>query len=326
MQTIQLDGQSYGLGPYVSSEPETFPMVYPRVSASASALALPSPSASSLPSSFAHQYVPLYQFVNDDFPADRPPAYQPQLPRLTQAIHNQTLKLLDEASKVSTSILHGTVTQVSPQAQAHGPAAAPVAPQPQTHNYFDLRTFSMFNSETHVHPDKSSPKEKDDTGTRVFVGIVGLIFAGIAAFGLGKALAEGEDIEEEKISYEQLKHRWTVNKDSYGIDYQMAADGVIQRTDSILDRRAANRTYNIALVAFSFIGGAVAVGGALAGSNALMLTAAAVGACVTVLFLFKLGYNCFSTRDEKDARAIEIGLQNLRYIQLNPGINNFIVG
>lgn len=85
--------------------------------------------------------------------------------------------------------------------------------------------------------------------------------------------------------------------------------------DILAQRNQTNRTHKIALLVFSFIGGGTAIAGAIVGSTPLMLTAVAIGTAVSIAGLFKLGYSCFSTRDQKDAEAIERHLVDLSYMQ-----------
>lgn len=247
--------------------------------------------------------------------------YVPVAPKpvLTQSIHNQTLQLLSKAAGMSSSILYRNV-QNPPPYNPQYLAPQPVAPKvtPTTYNFdFSDRSWNMFNSQTHVHHHHHHGKEnenKDDTGTRILVGLIGLAIAGTAAFFIGKAVAQGEDIEEENQSVEDLKIRWNINKVCYEGDYQASVEGLISRMDVLAQRNQTHRIHKIALLALTFIGGGTAVAGAVIGSSALIATAAAVGAVVTVAALFKLGYTCFSTRDQKDAEAIETKLSEISYM------------
>lgn len=245
--------------------------------------------------------------------------YAPVAPKpvLTKAIHIQTEKLLAKASEMSASILYGNVQNPpSYNPQYLQPVAPKTAP---TYNFdFSDKSWKMFNNETHVHHHHHHGEEsdkKDDTGTRVLVGVIGLVVAGVAAFFIGKAIAQGEDAAEENQSVEDLKTRWDINKICYEADYQATVDSIIGRMDALSERNQTNRIHKIALLVFGFIGGGTAVAGAIIGSGALMATAGAIGAFVAIAALFKLGYTCFSTRDQKDAQAIEKNLIDLNYMQ-----------
>jgi hypothetical protein len=147
------------------------------------------------------------------------------------------------------------------------------------------------------------------------VGLIGLVVAGAAAFFIGKAVAQGEEVEAENQSFADLKTRWSINKVCYDANYQVSVEGVISKMDALSQRNQTNRVHNIALLVFTFIGGGTAIAGAIIGSTPLMLTAVAIGAAVTIAGLFKLGYSCFSTRDQKDAHAIEKHLIDLQLME-----------
>lgn len=256
----------------------------------------------------------------------------PPKPLLTQAIHNQTLKLLAKASEMSTSILYGELPPPPPAYDPNMPPppyipfpayqpqqAQPAAPRPAptTYNFdFSDKSWRMFNNETHVHHHGEESDKKDDTGTRILVGLIGIVAAGAAAFFLGKTIAQGEEVEVENQSFEDLKTSWNHNKMCYEANYQATVESIMSKADALSQRNQTNRTHKIALLVFGFIGGGTAVAGAIVGSSALMATAAAVGALVSVAALFKLGYACFSTRDQNDAESIERNLEDLRKMQL----------
>lgn len=228
----------------------------------------------------------------------------------------ETLKLLEEANKRSSSIL-GTAPQRS---YYQSPVARPAAPAPKAassyHFDFSDRSWKMFNNETHIHhhseKEESSKEKKDDTGLRIVVGLIGLVVAGVAAFCVGKSVAQGEELAEEQENYGDLKDQWKFNKNYFSKEVVSSVDDVVRRTDILVQREQASRTQKIALLVLSFIGGGTAVAGALMGSSVVMLTAAAIGSCVVVASLFKLGYACFSNRDEKEAKAIQSTLSALK--------------
>jgi hypothetical protein len=242
-------------------------------------------------------------------------------PAVPQQMYDQTLKLLNKAAEVSLSIL-GDDNNSTASSYYHSQAAPVVSKPVVAPNYhfdFSDKSVKLFNQETHhthYHNAEDSEKNKDDTGTRILVGLIGLVAAGVAAFFIGKAIAEGEDQEEENMSFETLKGQWNGNKSFFEYDYQSAVDIVVVKADAILERQQTNRTHKIALLVFGFAAGGTAVAGALIGSSVVMLAAGGMGACVTVATLFKLGYACFSTRDQKDAKAIEASLDQLRQKQI----------
>lgn len=251
---------------------------------------------------------------------EHPPAYTPYKPPLSQAVHNQTIKLMNFATQLSSPVQGSMKAHHASHLHAQNFAAAPQMAKPSYNFDFSDKSVKLFNSETHVvhkNDDKTNAeKEKDNTGTRVLVGIIGLIGAGVAAFFLGKAAAVGEDAKEEKENFEDLKGHWNVHKDCYAADYQFEMSKVIRKAETCLKRKETNRIHKIALLAFSFISGAMAVTGAFLGSTGLMLGAAAVGSCVIIAALFRLGYNCYSNRDQKDVQAIQNAIGELQKMKL----------
>jgi len=250
------------------------------------------------------------------------PVYQPYKecfvpkPQLTQAIHKETLRLLTKADELSGTILYGKATHLSSD---HAPVVhAPIATKAAAPSFnfdFSDHSWKMFNSESHVHHhhyhDGEEDKKKDETGVRILVGFIGLVAALATAFFVGKAIADGEEGLEENETFEDLKTRWSINKYYYEHDYQLTVDNILRKTDAILQRKQTNRTHNISLLVLGFISGGAAFAGAVVGSSVLMLGATAGAGVVGVLVIFKLGYSCFSNRDNKDAKVIDNGLVKL---------------
>lgn len=260
---------------------------------------------------------PTYPVITPNNYTYVPQYYQLPMPKvLTKAIHDETIKLLRKADEMSSTILYGKASRSASCDSVYYPVAQKAAAP--TYNFdFSDKSWKMFNNETHVHHHNyhngnDSNEKKDDVGIRILVGVIGLIVAGITAFCIGKAMAENEDVQEENIEFEVVKGRWNVNKDCYAYDYQSTVDKIVLKVDALLQRQQTNRIHKIALLVFGFIGGGTAVAGALAGSATVMTVAAGIGACVIVAGLFKAGYACFSTRDQKDAQVIDRGLEELR--------------
>ncbi len=243
----------------------------------------------------------------------------PPKPVVTQHVHHETEKLLAKAAEVSSSILYQPTPKFpsstpSGQAKVVQPVITPLAPI-----NIDLsdRRWEMFNNKTEVHHHHHNGggkdvEKKEDTGTRLLVGAIGLTVALVTAYFAGKAIAQGEDEAEENVGFEKLKDCWNFNKVCYEDDYQSNVEDIVSRTDAILQRKQTSRTQNIALLIFAFIAGGVGFAGALMSSPALMTTAVALGALVGVATLFKLGYSCFSTRNVKDAQEI-----HYRFVELH---------
>lgn len=276
------------------------------------------PSAPQGESNSLNQNFPQYQ------PYEHPPVYTPYKPTLTQAVHNQTLKLIEYASKLSSPNQNANLTtQQTIHTQSVHPTVAlsafdPVFVPPINIDMSD-RSVKIMNHETHVvnqhhvvnqqeSKKEEADKEKADAEIRLLVGIVGTIATAVAAFFLGKAIAQFNDLKDDKSSFETLTTQWDHNKNCYEYDYQSEMDGIVSKSDALLRRKQTKLIHKIALLAFSFIAGGTAIAGALMGSKGLILVSAAMSAGVMVTSLFKLGYSCFSNRDQKDLQAIENSL------------------
>lgn len=253
-----------------------------------------------------------------------PSVMPPSMPLLTQAIHNATLGLLSKAHELTGSSL-GQHIQRPPSYAPHANASHRVQPNssakqgsalmPPVNIDLSDRSWKMFNHETHIHHhDEKKDKEKDDKTTRVIVGLIGLIVAFATAFFVGKVMAEGEEVKEEASSFEELKGSWGLHKNCYGEDYRSLVDCVVKRADIFLQRKQTNRTHKVALLIFGLIAGGTAFAGALLGSGALMIAGAGIGATVSVVALYKLGYACFSKLDQEDAKAIDQALYELQQL------------
>lgn len=300
-----------------------------------------SPPPSAPPVDDRVSYPELYQGILDDAPApvaspyygqqpqvDQPafvaqyfqsPAAQQQ-PRLTQAMHGKTQELLAKADEQAGLILGRKTSNPPPVNPYYGPAqgvqSAPSA-QPTIVPIIlggEDRSWKMFNNETivhnHYHPE-GSEKESDDSGTRVLAGVVGLVIAFAAAFFIGKAVANGEDVQEEQSTFDELKGRWQVHKDSYYSNYQTIVDRIVTKTEAIMQRHEKSRTQNIAMLISAFVAGGALFAGALAASKVVMAVGLVVAAATTAFALYKAGYSYFSTRDQKDAQAIDRDLIEL---------------
>lgn len=257
-----------------------------------------------------------------DYPAYPNAAYAalPQLQlQLTHEIHSETLKLLAKAAEMSGQIL-GKSTNYSfvppiahPISVSAEPAIMP-ASLPNIHLDLSDRSWKMFNHEKHVHHhhEKNEDEEKkDDRGLRILVGLVGFVVTGVAAFYIGKTIAQEETVQDENLTVEDLKTRWNGNQFYYPQDYRKAVNCVIQRTNVLTQRDQTNRMHKVALIIFSFLSGGTAVAGALIGSKVVMGIAAGMAAAVACGALIKLGYAYYSTRDRKDAEVIDENLKML---------------
>ncbi len=244
--------------------------------------------------------------------------YMPQTvrPVLTQAMNTATNQLLAKAQEAASSVLPVNEPLHFQQAQAqprdNNVVAAPL--------YVDLsrREYNVFSSrsDNHYHMNNEG---KDDTGMRAFAVVAGLIVAGVSAYFLGKAIAQNEDEQEGSVKFQTLKDRWETNKEVYnaqdGILVDMI-DQVADKTSAILSRQQTNRTHKIAMVALFFLSGSMAVAGGLMASSLLMGAGLVTGAAAGVFALYKLGYNCFSKRDTKDAQEIHDNLSQIMQRQM----------
>ncbi|WP_068470064.1 hypothetical protein [Candidatus Protochlamydia phocaeensis] len=249
------------------------------------------------------------------------PEYRP----VTQGMHAQTLKLLDKAQDISSSILHSSSTRQTATASATQQTYHPVA-VPVVHNHYDFsnhsRQYNILSSHTENHTTinngsrgSNGEEGKDNTGVRVLAGVLGTVAILAGAFFLGKANAENEDLQEERADIETLERRWESNRAAYEAQnpvYCDLMDRVTTHMNSILQRKQANKTHNIGIVIFYIGAGAAALAGAFLNSWILMGVGAAIGVGATAFALYKLGYYFFSKRDEKDAKAIENDLVSLR--------------
>lgn len=263
---------------------------------------------------------PLYPVYSPNYQPYVAIPFAPPKPALTQTAHTDTEKLLAKASEVSESILNRPAPKLPPYNPQQPQVVRPVITKPAAPVFnIDLsdRHWDMFNNKTEVHhhyhdgEDKDSKQKKDAAGIRLLVGVIGMTIALVTAFFIGKSVAQGEDEAEDQVGFDKLKKDWNFNKVCYEYDYQYAVEEVLIKTDAILQRKQTQRIHKIALLILSFITGGVAFTGALINSVALMIGAVALGAIIGVAALFKLGYTCFSTRDKKDAQAIENSLAEL---------------
>jgi hypothetical protein len=285
---------------------------------------------------------PAYPVLTQDDVFDPPPPYVPpqqnypwlspqqvpqpvaQAPRLTQAIHTKTLELLAKADEQVAEILGRKPVAPPPFNPASQPATPASVVQPTVIPIVlgsNDHSWKMFNNETNIHHHyhEESSKEKDEANTRFWVGVVGTIMMLATAFFIGKAVANGEDAQEEHDSFDELSSRWNINRNFYDLAYQSTVDRIADKAGAIMKRREKSRMENMALLICTFVAGGVLLAGSLAASKALMAAGLVIGVGTAAFALYKLGYSYFSTRETKDAEAIDRAL-----LEIN-GLNQQLV-
>lgn len=268
----------------------------------------------------AAQYVP--QGTEPSFNQEGAPPQATAVPVLTKAMHNQTLELLARADEISSQFLGKSSAPSSFRSQVYSPSrSSPVMSTPITIDLSD-RSIRMFNGGTTTHVHNHGPNgqgEKDDSGTRILVGIIGLVVTTVATFFVGKAMAENEENQDKTAKYKNLKTAWyCYNHQFYDDDTYTRVNLIIPKIDKLLKKDEMNRIHKLALLGLSILGGVAAVGGALSQSYPAMKVAAAIGVFVLTMSVFKLGYDSFSTIDKKVAKEIETDLTVLKTRQFYP--------
>lgn len=225
---------------------------------------------------------------------------------LTESMHQRTLALLSKANEMANIYLeknresfHSSEKKATTSSSVH-----------ISYNHWNL-----FNRETHVHHyHGNNQQKKDDTAERVLIGVIGAVILGVTAFFLGKTQAKSEKDQENLLEYKELKYDWNHNKYHYQVDYQLLVEHVVSRSDLMLHRKETDKTHKIALLILGAVAGATALTGALIGIEVLMLAGLGIAAIVGIGALYKLGYACFSQRDQRDARWIERSLSEISYL------------
>lgn len=243
---------------------------------------------------------------------------------LTQAIHHQTEALFREMESVANrtlgqeaSLPSGTFTP--PSASSDSWSAFFSSP---INIDFSDRSWNWGNrTEVHHHhqgetdkPTTNSSSSNNHTATRIALGVVGFLGAGIASYWIGKTCAQGEDANRASATYEDLKKSWKESQHRYLNGDANTVNRIIKVTDSLKGREKRNRIQKLALFALMFIAGAAAVGGAIVRSRFLVTSAVAIGAFTLLAALFKYGYSSFSKGHLKDAEDIQGTLNYLRRI------------
>lgn len=249
----------------------------------------------------------------------QPPSY-PYSGQLTQSIHDKTQQLLSLADEQVAASLDRKLPApppYNPQAAFHQqPQRGFSAPAPAINIDMSDRSWRMFNNESHVHHhhavQENQEKDKDQTGLRILVGVIGLTVALATAFFLGKAVAGQEDEQDEKVNFDDLNTAWNSNQGLYPANYRSTVTRIVGKMESIYARKTTDRTHKFVLLTFALIAGGSAFAGALVASKVLMIAAVVIGGCTGAAALYKLGYSYFSKREQKDAEAIEKGLFELR--------------
>ena len=246
------------------------------------------------------------------------PSAPPFNPCPTRAMHTETVALLKKAHDI-LEMTAGKQTSAPSTHHSFMPLGGRTGGQftlPTLNFDFSDKSWKMFNRgdvHHHYHDGKEAERKKEDNeqAVRVLLGFIGLVAASATAFFIGKAVAQGEEKEENKDSFNYLAMRWTAHQHLYQPEYQSAVNGMIYRTQSLLERNQTDRMHHIALLTLGFVAGGTAITAALVGSNALMVTAIGLGTIGCTATLFKVGYAYFSARDQNDRKIIE---DNLAYL------------
>lgn|GEM_PF-2938675 len=278
-----------------------------------------------------HHYNPAYPSYPSappvQYPAQGAPSFPfyPNPPRgfyqptkiIPSAVHDQTKKLFKKASELS----HPSLPEVAPPRHHHGQRPVPFRGAPMLNVDLSDHSWKMFNSENHHHHihHRGEEQKKDEQRTRLWVGLGGLAVAFVTAFFIGKAVANDEEAKEKQASFEDLKASWEHNRRCYNGEYRKSVDEIVGKVEGLLVRKKNSRIYYAALLVFGFVAGGTAAAGALIGSSPLIVTGAALGALTAVAALFKFGYACFSTLDQKEVAAID------RHLAALPKKADFVV-
>lgn len=255
------------------------------------------------------------------------PNVVPPKPLLTKVIHEKTVQLLAEARKISGSILNRPIQPVQlvpvTQTQPVYTVPVPVYTVPvYTPPIYAVPIYtppvhfgSTHHHHHHYHGERHPNQKEDNTGVRTLVGITAFIGALFLAYKTGQAVAQGEKVQKQAVSFEELKGDWEKNKTCYDSQFQSLVDHVVKKVDSVLQRRETNRAHKMALLILGLAACGTGFGGAVAGSGILMATGVGIGAVTSVVALYKIGYAYFSTLDQDDAEEIDLKLNQLSQLQ-----------
>lgn len=235
------------------------------------------------------------------------PYYYPPMPVITSQMQRDTNKLLEKAGEIASSTVSNNRSTERQETQREQTTSAPV--------FIDLsrRDYNILSSRTevhhhHHHGDNNTERENEN-GTRALAIILGTIVAGVSAYFFGKFMAQNDDRQDDQDSFDSLKTKWFVNRNVYqqnrGEEYCEHIDNAIEKADWILAKQKTDRTHNIALAVLFLSTGLTAVVGGVVGSSALMATALVTGVAGSIFGLYKLGYACFSTKEQRAGEALQ---------------------
>ncbi|MBA2369144.1 MAG: hypothetical protein H0V82_09000 [Candidatus Protochlamydia sp.] len=253
-----------------------------------------------------------------------PIQYQ-QMPSLTQAAHLDTLKLIDKMKEVVGSVLPAATPNTNFNLVANQRMETPTFAINPINLDFSRREYNLFSSkEIHHHHatpinhttinEQQEQEKKNQANKNLLIGILGFGIMAATAYFLGKNDAQNEEAQQEEVSFESLKRKWSYNKNAYqaqGVNVSGIEDS-INKVVGILNRKETERTHRTALLLLTFSAGALLAFGAIGGSALLIHSGLGIGAGTAIFALYKLGYAHFSNQNAKDAKIVENNLNTMR--------------
>lgn len=238
------------------------------------------------------------------------PSAPPALVYPTQETHSITEKLIQKAKQISLGILgHSSPIQATSPHNCHFFHSVPLrSVAPFVNIDCSNRSVNMFNHQTSIQSEKKELNSKKESAltARIVLAVLGVIIGTATAYLMGKEIAQAEEATEEKHCFEDLKIHWKLCRHDYNAQcvYQGEVDNIVFQVDFMMKRQEIDRIQGLALLMLGFAAGGAAVVGALIGSKVIMMSAIVLGTATVFTSLFKLGYNAFSHKDQREAQEI----------------------
>ncbi|MBA2727008.1 MAG: hypothetical protein H0U49_02405, partial [Parachlamydiaceae bacterium] len=173
--------------------------------------------------------------------------------------------------------------------------------------------FSLFNFNSYNYAPAYGRREKDDTGQRLLIGLIGAVVAGAAVYLLGGFLNERSRIVDElsKINSLKTKIDAEVLKDPEQPDL-VAIKKVVDGEQGIFKQIKQQADIKLSLLVSAAVSGVFLTIGAIVAAQGLMIAGGVLGLGVMLGTVFNLGFTSTDKEIVNDARHMGSALAALK--------------
>lgn len=187
----------------------------------------------------------------------------------------------------------------------------------QQNNFVSQHNVSVIQS---APGNERRKEEGPDAATRALAGVAGVIITFVAAFFIGKAVAEYKEIKRENAPLKTEIKQWKDEENQYSKDVKTHTNALVEKIESILFRKKVNFATQIAFLTAVVAAGVFLVAGAVAASYVTLAIGGGILLVAGAARLGKWAYDHFSKEDLHDAKDITKQLGKFPKEDMDPSI------